>query len=108
MEKLGLDPSRLQLEWCSAAEGNRWQHIMGQVEEKRKMITSEVIADTRELLKEAKIPGPRNPRPKDEGTPAEFHCLVCGERWDVIYNSDQERSCPSCRSNSVRWIKKRK
>jgi heterodisulfide reductase subunit A len=107
MEKLALDPSRLQLEWCSAAEGNRWQHIMEQVETKRQEITPEIIAETGKLLKDAKVPGPRNPRPKDEGAPAEFNCLVCGERWDVVYNSDQERSCPSCRSNSIRWIKKR-
>ncbi len=108
MEKLGLDPSRLLLEWCSAAEGNRWQHIMEQSEEKRLAVTAEMISNTRVLLKDSRIPGPRNPRPKDENQPAEFQCLVCGESWDVIYNSDQERSCPSCRSNSVRWIKRRR
>jgi heterodisulfide reductase subunit A len=107
MEKVDLDPSRLQLEWCSAAEGNRWQHIMGQVEEKRQGVSLDDISETKKLLIDVKIPSPRNPRPKDEGAPAEFSCLVCGEKWDVAYNSDQERSCPSCRSNSVRWIRKR-
>ncbi len=108
LEKLDLDPSRLQLEWCSAAEGKRWQHIMEQVEEKRLDISPEVLALTRELLKEARIPGPRNPRPADENQPAEFQCLVCGRSWKGTYNSDQERSCPDCRSNSIRWIKERK
>ena len=107
MEKIGLDPTRLQLEWCSAAEGNRWQHIMEQVEGRRQAVTKQEIKETTGLMKEARVPGPRNPRPRDEGQPAEFACLVCGESWDVIYNSDQERGCPACRSNSVRWIKKR-
>jgi heterodisulfide reductase subunit A len=107
MEKLGLDPGRLQLEWCSAAEGNRWQHIMEQSEEKRLKVTSEEIMETSHLLKEKKVPSPRNPRPKDENQPAGFECLVCGEKWEGNYSSNQERSCPACRSNSVRWIRKR-
>ena len=107
MEKLELDPGRLQLEWCSAAEGNRWQHIMEQSEEKRQNVTSAEINRTIQLLNEKKVPGPRNPRPGDENQPAGFECLVCGETWEGKYNSNQERSCPSCRSNSVRWIKRR-
>ena len=107
MEKLELDPGRLQLEWCSAAEGNRWQHIMEQAEEKRLKVTTEEIMETSQLLKEKKVPSPRNPRPKDENQPAGFECLVCGEKWESNYSSNQERSCPTCRSNSVRWIRKR-
>ena len=107
MEKLGLDPGRLQLEWCSAAEGNRWQHIMEQTEDKRLKVTSEEITETRQLLKEKKVPSPRNPRPKDENQLAGFECLVCGEKWEGTYSSNQERSCPACRSNCVRWIRKR-
>jgi len=107
MEKLGLDPGRLQLEWCSAAEGNRWQHIMEQTEEKRLKVTAEEIAETSLLLKEKKVPSPRNPRPKDENQPAGFACLVCGEKWEGKYSSNQERSCSACRSNSVRWIRQR-
>jgi heterodisulfide reductase subunit A len=107
MEKLGLEPSRLQLEWCSAAEGKRWQHIMEQAEEIRQKVTEPEIQETSLVLKEKKVPGPRNPRPADENQPAEFVCLVCGNRWESKYNSDLERSCPVCRSNSVRWIRKR-
>jgi len=107
MEKLGLDPGRLQLEWCSAAEGNRWQHIMKQTEEKRVKVTLEEITETSQLLAEKKVPGPRNPRPKDENQPAGYECLTCGEKWEGNYSSNQERSCPACRSNSVRWIRKR-
>jgi len=32
----------------------------------------------------------------------EFHCLRCGYRWEAEYNPDKERTCPKCRSNSVR------
>jgi hypothetical protein len=95
------------LEWCSAAEGPRWQHIMHQAEEKRLTVTKKMIQETCDQLKDTKIPGPRNPRPKDEDQPAEFHCLICDQHWDGIYHQDQERSCPSCRSNSVHWLRKR-
>jgi len=107
MDKLGLDPGRLQLEWCSAAEGPRWQHIMEQAEEKRLKVTAGEISETSQLLKEKKVPSPRNPRPKDENQLSDFECLVCGEKWERNYSSNQERSCPACRSNSVRWIRKR-
>jgi hypothetical protein len=80
---------------------------MEQSEEKRLKVSASEIKQTRELLKETKVPGPRNPRPRDEGQPAGYQCLVCAEIWEGEYTSDQERSCPSCRSNSIRWIKKR-
>ena len=35
MEKLGIRPERLQLEWVSAAEGLRWQAVMKNMEELR-------------------------------------------------------------------------
>jgi heterodisulfide reductase subunit A len=107
LEKAGVDPDRLMLEWCSAAEGARWQHIMKQAEEKRLAVQLEMIQETRSILKEAKVPGPRNPRAKDENQPADYQCLVCGESWSGTYKSDSERSCSTCRSNSVRWIRKR-
>ena len=107
MDKIGVDPTRLSLEWCSAAEGGRWQHIMKQVEEKRLSVSLDMIQDTRALLMEAKVPGPRNPRTKDENQPTDFLCLVCGDTWNGTYQFDSERSCPGCRSNSVRWIRTR-
>jgi heterodisulfide reductase subunit A len=108
LEKAGVDPGRLMLEWCSAAEGSRWQHIMEQCEEKRVAVNEQEIKETGQLLKEKRTPGPRNPRPRDENQPAGFACLVCGESWEGVYNSEQERSCPVCRSNSVRWMRNRK
>ncbi|MGB2954359.1 MAG: hydrogenase iron-sulfur subunit [Anaerolineales bacterium] len=107
LDKIGVDPGRLMLEWCSAAEGGRWQHIMKQAEEKRLGVEEKLIQDTRSLMKEARVPGPRNPRAKDENQPADYQCLVCGDSWSGIYHSDAERTCPACRSNSVRWIRKR-
>jgi heterodisulfide reductase subunit A len=107
LEKLDIDPGRLMLEWCSAAEGGRWQWIMNQAEKKRSGINKSIIQKTREVINEVKVPSPRNPRPKDEGQPAGYQCLVCGHSWNGDYNSDSERSCPGCRSNSVRWIRNR-
>ncbi|MFH1635423.1 MAG: hydrogenase iron-sulfur subunit [Chloroflexota bacterium] len=108
LEKADLRPDRLLLEWCSAAEGARWQTIMQAAEEKRQSVTPEEVEQTGITLKETKVPSPRNPKPRDENTDAEFVCVNCGHRWGGTYGSGVERICPRCRSNSVRWLRKKK
>jgi len=54
MEKLGLRTERLGLEWISAAEGLRFQQVMERIEQIRKSVTPEEIADTMKILKENK------------------------------------------------------
>ncbi len=54
MEKLGIRPERLQLEWVSAAEGVRWQEVMKRVEEIRQSVTPEEVAETKRILEEQK------------------------------------------------------
>jgi heterodisulfide reductase subunit A len=104
LEKANLRPERLQLEWCSAAEGARWQTIMVEAEKKRQAVTQEEIERTREVLAKARVPNPRNARPRDVGQPAEFECMRCGSQWaDVL--EIEERTCLQCRSNSVRWLR---
>ncbi len=105
LEKAGLRPDRLQIEWCSAAEGGRWQTIMREMERKRAGVGSDEVEQTRAVLAAARVPGPRNPRPEDEKQAAEFLCLRCGQRWPGVYSANMERICPQCRSNSVRWLK---
>jgi len=105
MEKAGIRPDRLLLEWCSAAEGGRWQTIMKEVEKKRQTVTEEEIEQTRTILADSKVPGPKNPKPSDENKQADFKCMRCGRQWTGIYNRDTERTCPTCRSNSVRWLR---
>ena len=107
LKKAGVRPERLQLEWCSAAEGGRWQTIMEEVERKRQAITPEEVEHTREALAKARVPSPRNPRPRDENQDAEFVCLRCGHRWTSFFSRNAERTCPQCRSNSVRWMRPR-
>jgi len=51
LEKAGVRPERLQLEWISAAEGQKFAKVMGQMEELRKTVTPEEIAHGREALK---------------------------------------------------------
>jgi hypothetical protein len=106
LEKAGLRPDRLMLEWCSAAEGARWQTIMDEVEKKRLSVDIEEIDRTRSVLEQAKIPRPRNPKPADENTEAGFVCLRCDYCWNDIYHTEMERTCPQCRSNSIRWLKR--
>jgi heterodisulfide reductase subunit A2 len=50
MEKIGLRPERLQLEWISAAEGIRFADTMKRVEKVRQTITAEEIAETQNIL----------------------------------------------------------
>jgi heterodisulfide reductase subunit A len=107
LEKAGVRPERLQLEWCSAAEGGRWQTIMQEVEVKRQGVSAKEIEQTREALAKARMPTPRNPRPRDVGQPADYACMRCGFQWADLFQIE-ERICPQCRSNSVRWLRSKK
>jgi heterodisulfide reductase subunit A len=60
IEKLGIRPERLQLEWISAAEGQRFAHTMKRMEELRKTVTAEEIKHSVEALK----PKPKEPAKK--------------------------------------------
>lgn len=51
MEKLGIRPERLQLEWISAAEGIRFANVMNHLEALRKSVTPQEISQTVEILK---------------------------------------------------------
>jgi putative FmdB family regulatory protein len=39
-----------------------------------------------------------------------FHCMACGHEFQerVEPDEDKERSCPRCRSNSIRQLRSRK
>jgi heterodisulfide reductase subunit A len=50
MEKLGIRPERLQLEWISAAEAPRFAQIMRELEKMRQTVTSEEIEFTQRVL----------------------------------------------------------
>jgi len=51
LEKAGVRPERLQLEWISAAEGQKFAKVMRQMEELRQKVTAEEIAHSMEALK---------------------------------------------------------
>ncbi len=40
---------------------------------------------------------------------ASFRCMMCGHEYQekVVKGEDIERSCPKCRSNSIRRLKKK-
>ena len=50
MEKLGIRPERLQLEWISAAEGPRFAQIMRDIEDMRQKVTSNEIKHAKKVL----------------------------------------------------------
>jgi heterodisulfide reductase subunit A len=51
LERAGVRPERLQLEWISAAEGQKFAKVMERLEELRRTVTAEEIAHGREALK---------------------------------------------------------
>jgi heterodisulfide reductase subunit A len=57
LEKLGIRPERLQLEWISAAEGQKFAKVMKEVEEMRKKVTQEEIEFTKKALADLKFKG---------------------------------------------------
>jgi heterodisulfide reductase subunit A len=50
MEKLGLRPERLQLEWISAAEGVRFRQVMERMEELRQGVSAQEIAQSKAVM----------------------------------------------------------
>jgi len=65
LEKLGIRPERLQLEWISAAEGLKFAKVMRQMEELRQTVTMEEIEHTMQAL------APKPKREKKEQEPVE-------------------------------------
>jgi heterodisulfide reductase subunit A len=52
LERKGIRPERLQLEWISAAEGAKFQTVMREAERIRQTVTREEIEHTRRVLAE--------------------------------------------------------
>jgi len=50
LERLGIRPERLQLEWISAAEGQKFSRVMKELEEMRKKVTLEEVKETISIL----------------------------------------------------------
>lgn len=51
LEKAGVRPERLQLEWISAAEGQKFAAVMKRLEELRKTVTPQEIEHAQKALK---------------------------------------------------------
>ena len=66
LERAGVRPERLQLEWISAAEGQKFAKVMRQMEELRQTVTADEIAHAREALK----PKPKKKRSDKETSKA--------------------------------------
>jgi heterodisulfide reductase subunit A len=52
MEKLGIRPARLQLEWISAAEGQKFARVMKALDGLLKKVTPEEVEETKKILEE--------------------------------------------------------
>jgi len=55
LERLGIRPERLQLEWMSAAEGQRFARVMTDLEEMRQKVTREEVEHTKKVLSTEKV-----------------------------------------------------
>lgn len=70
LEKMGIRPERLQLEWISAAEGQKWTRTMKEIEEMRKQVTEEEVEQTKKVLREARLKAEAKQKAKEEKTKA--------------------------------------
>ena len=52
LDKLGIRVDRLQLEWISAAEGQKFARVMRNLEEKVAQVTVEEIEETMRILRD--------------------------------------------------------
>jgi heterodisulfide reductase subunit A len=50
LDRKGIRPERLQLEWISAAEGQKWAHVMRELEKLRQTVTREEVEETIRVL----------------------------------------------------------
>jgi heterodisulfide reductase subunit A len=50
MEKLGIRPERLQLEWISAAEGQKFARVMKELDAMLRTVTPDEVRETQEIL----------------------------------------------------------
>lgn len=67
LEREGIRPERLQLEWISAAEGQKFARVMREIEELRKAVTPEEVEETKRILTEkAKKPKKKPKKAKKE------------------------------------------
>jgi heterodisulfide reductase subunit A len=67
LEKAGVRPERLQLEWISAAEGQKFARVMRQMEELRATVTPEEIEHARTALKFKTKKKPARARREESG-----------------------------------------
>lgn len=106
LDKHQVRPERLQLEWCSAAEGQRWASIMRKMENLRSTITTSEVEETTELLEGKRVPITSRVSRLKEPSSAQMSCMSCGQQWEVVFDpeADEERMCSNCRSNSVRVL----
>ena len=56
LEKWGIRPERLQLEWISSAQGQRFAKTRQEIEKHRARVTHREIAQTRRILKQQRKP----------------------------------------------------
>lgn len=66
MERWGIRPERLQMEWISAAEGQKWKRTMFELEEMRKTVTRQEIDFTIKKLTEEREKTERKAAAKEE------------------------------------------
>jgi heterodisulfide reductase subunit A len=60
LDRKGIRPERLQLEWISAAEGKKWAQVMRDLDEMRQKVTLEEVKETQALLQaKRKAPTPQ-------------------------------------------------
>ncbi len=71
MEKLGIRPERLQLEWISAAEGQKFARVMRELDRLLREVTPEEVAETQRILEEKELGAAPLPAAASAAAPAQ-------------------------------------
>ncbi len=57
MEKLGIRPERLQLEWISAAEGQKFARVMQELDSMLRQVTAKEVEESMQILAKESMGG---------------------------------------------------
>ncbi len=69
MEKLGIRPERLQLEWISAAEGQKFARIMTELDSLLRQVTAKEVEETMQILEKERSKASSASPPKKRREP---------------------------------------
>ena len=105
---LGREPAKSQLALQCLGAGRPLEDMerAHHGSDRMYLASAEEMGQTREALKEKKVPTRSQVWKLKKPTPATMRCMRCGNEWEVTFDlsAGGERMCPACRNNGVRVV----